>query len=174
MCGIESAAARRAIAEARRRWLPILEGCVKRDDDGVDEHVHAEIRRLRRLLGLPPFDPSPGMVEQRRRQVRDRVRRFRERRTRHETVSRLATRSAARKMLGGPKTTGYPKGKMRFQHCLERFHILQSRFLGYERRNPIKAIHYLSVDSVLDPERPVLVECRDAAVGRDKIFAGLV
>ena len=80
MRGIETAAARRAIAEARQRWLPILEACVKRDEDGVDEHVHVEIRRLRRLLGLPSVDPSPGMVERRRQQVRERVRRFRERR----------------------------------------------------------------------------------------------
>ena len=80
MRGIESAAARRSIAEARQRWLPILEACVERDEDGVDEHVHAEIRRLRRLLGLPSVDPSPGMAERRRQQVRERVRRFRERR----------------------------------------------------------------------------------------------
>jgi hypothetical protein len=80
MRGIETAAARRAIAEVRQRWLPILEACVERDEDGVDEHVHAEIRRLRRLLGLPAADPSPGMVERRRQQVRERVRRFRERR----------------------------------------------------------------------------------------------
>jgi len=50
----------------------------ERGDLGVQ--VHREIRRLRRLLGLPPADPSPEMVEQRRQQVRERVRRFRERR----------------------------------------------------------------------------------------------
>ena len=61
------------------------EACVKRGEDGVDEYVHAEIRRLRRLLGLPPAAPSPGMVERRRRQVRDRVRRFRERRAKSMT-----------------------------------------------------------------------------------------
>jgi hypothetical protein len=38
MRGIEAAAARRAIAEARQRWLPILEACVERDEDGVDEY----------------------------------------------------------------------------------------------------------------------------------------
>jgi len=80
MRAIESAAVRRALAEERRRWLPILEAWAARDVDGVDEHVHAEIRRLRRLLGLPPADPSPEMVERRRQQGRDRVRRFRERR----------------------------------------------------------------------------------------------
>jgi hypothetical protein len=79
MRGIESAAARQAIVEERQRWLPILETRVERDEDGVDEYVHAEIRRLRRLLGLPPTDPSPGMVERRRQQVRERVRRFRDR-----------------------------------------------------------------------------------------------
>lgn len=80
MRGIESAAARQAIAEARQRWLPILKACVARNEDGVDEHVHTEIRRLQRLLGLPPADPSPAVLERRRQQVRDRVRRFRERR----------------------------------------------------------------------------------------------
>jgi len=79
MRGIESAAARQAIAEARQRWLPILEACARRNEDGVDEHVHAEIRRRRRLLSLPPADPSPGEVDRRRRLVRERVRRFRER-----------------------------------------------------------------------------------------------
>jgi len=81
MRGIEIAAARRAVAGERRRWLPILEACVERDEDGVDEYVHREIRRLRRLLGLPPVDPSPEVLERRRRLVRERVRRFRERRT---------------------------------------------------------------------------------------------
>jgi hypothetical protein len=80
MRGIENAAARQAIAKERQRWLPILEACAKRNEDGVDEYVHAEIRRLRRLLGLPPAAPSPRVVERRRQQVRERVRRFRERR----------------------------------------------------------------------------------------------
>jgi hypothetical protein len=73
---------RRAIAKERQRWLPILAACVERDED-VNEHVHGEIRRLRRLLGLPPADPSPAVMERRRQQVRDRVRRFRERRGIH-------------------------------------------------------------------------------------------
>ena len=58
--------------------IVLFEACS--DEDGVDDYVQAEIRRLRRLLGLPPVDSSPGMVERRCQQVRERVRRFRERR----------------------------------------------------------------------------------------------
>ena len=67
-------------AEQRRIWLPILEAGVERDDENVDREVLAAIRRLRRLLESKPPDPLPEEVEQRRKQTRERVRRYRERR----------------------------------------------------------------------------------------------
>ena len=81
MQGIEAAAARRAIDEQRRIWLPILETAVERGERFTDDEVRRAIRRLRRLLGLPSprSDPSPEIVEQRRQKNRERVRRYRER-----------------------------------------------------------------------------------------------
>ena len=80
MWEIEATAARQAVAEQRRIWLPILEAGVEQDDENVDREVLATIRRLRRLLELKPPDPLREEVEQRRKQTRERVRRYRERR----------------------------------------------------------------------------------------------
>jgi len=80
MRGIEQAAARDAIAEQRRRWLPLLEAAVERGEKFTGPDALREIRRLRRLLGVPAPDPSPEEVERRRKLNRERVGRFRERR----------------------------------------------------------------------------------------------
>lgn len=83
MYGIEQTAAREAIAEARRRWLPVLEAAVERDEEFIGPDELREIRRLRRLLAVPAPDPSPEEVERRRKLNRERVGRFRERQRHH-------------------------------------------------------------------------------------------
>jgi hypothetical protein len=84
--GVEAfarAAAERARAEERASWLPMLEawaaGLTGEDDPLAWAYLDGEIRRLRRLLRLPPV-PSPEAVERRRELTRARVRRHRERR----------------------------------------------------------------------------------------------
>ena len=84
MKGIEAAAARQAIDEQRRIWLPVLEAAVERGERFTDDEVRRAIRRLRRQLGLPRPDPSPEIVEQRRQKNRERVRRYREQQRRRQ------------------------------------------------------------------------------------------
>jgi len=83
MGGVERRAADQAIAEARREWLPILEAWRASLGDDADLTVvlclEGEIRRLRKLLRLPP-PVSPTAAERRREQSRERQRRFRARR----------------------------------------------------------------------------------------------
>jgi hypothetical protein len=84
MAAIERDAAARAIAEERTYWLHVLEGALPalRDDDTdlmAKIQVEAEIRRLRKLLSLPP-PLFPQMLEHRRIKTRERVRRHRQRR----------------------------------------------------------------------------------------------
>ena len=70
----EHEAVERALRETREKWLPLLEGRLAKTDD-PDERamLTAEIRRLRRLLGI--FQTE----EARRAASRERVRRHRER-----------------------------------------------------------------------------------------------
>jgi hypothetical protein len=79
----EQAAAARAIADEQRSWLPMIEAWAANlgaeDDLGTQVWLAAEIRRLRRALGMPPPAPSAQAIEHRRQQIRERVRRFRER-----------------------------------------------------------------------------------------------
>jgi hypothetical protein len=81
----ERDAAERAIAQERAFWLPILEAAcaavlpAETEDDLLTHVILAgEIRRLRKLLHLPPA-PSPDAIERRRELTRERVRRYRER-----------------------------------------------------------------------------------------------
>lgn len=81
MAGKERAAAARAVENERRDWLPILEDLatqVPTDDLMGQVILEGEVRRLRRLLGLP-LPPTPEAVQRRREQTRDRVRRHRAR-----------------------------------------------------------------------------------------------
>ena len=77
---LERDAAAKAIAQERRFWLSILEARLDQYDRKSFEdwqeiaYLTGEIRRLRRLTGIP------ANLEQRRAQVRDRVRRWRRRR----------------------------------------------------------------------------------------------
>jgi hypothetical protein len=74
MVAYEREAVERALRETRERWLPVLEGRLAKsnDADGLAMLI-AEIRRLRRLLGI--FQTP----EARRAASRERVRRHRER-----------------------------------------------------------------------------------------------
>ena len=69
MRSIEREAAEEAIADARELWLPILEEWVAELTDAGDILLHVvleyELRRLRRLLKLPPVR-SPEQVGRRR------------------------------------------------------------------------------------------------------------
>jgi hypothetical protein len=61
MAGKERAAAARAVENERRDWLPILEDLatqVPTDDLMGQVILEGEVRRLRRLLGLP-LPPTP-------------------------------------------------------------------------------------------------------------------
>jgi hypothetical protein len=81
MAGKERAAAARAVENERRDWLPILEDLatqVPTDDLMGQVILEGEVRRLRRLLGLP-LPPTSEAVQRRREQTRDRVRRHRAR-----------------------------------------------------------------------------------------------
>ena len=73
---LERQAANRAIDFERRFWLPVLEAwrdrCKGGDDPYSEAYLTGEIRRLRRLTGVPS-------LERRRAQVRKRVRRWRAR-----------------------------------------------------------------------------------------------
>jgi hypothetical protein len=73
---LERRAAYRAIAQERSFWLQVLETWLDQCDS-KDEiaYLTGEIRRLRRLTGIPA---SP---ERRRAQVRNRVRRWRRKRS---------------------------------------------------------------------------------------------
>src|SRR6516164_10244456 len=79
MWGIEREAARQAIAEQRRSWLPVLEAWADLYPADIEKQVHNDIRRLRRLLRLSPVT-GPEAADRRREQTRERVRRYRERR----------------------------------------------------------------------------------------------
>lgn len=82
MQGIERAAAERAVAGERETWLRILQAWAAllngEDDLLVQVQLAAEIRRLQRLLGLPP-ELSREAMDRRRIQTRERVRRYRQR-----------------------------------------------------------------------------------------------
>jgi len=75
-------AAERAAAEERASWLPMLEAWAAQltaeDDLFLHGYLATEIRRLRRLLRLPPIR-SPEAIERRRRLTRERVQRHRAR-----------------------------------------------------------------------------------------------
>ena len=78
MVAIERKAAERAIRETREEWLRLFEECragLDADSVGLVELalIDAEIRRLRRLLGIKPD------AEARRAATRERVRQHRER-----------------------------------------------------------------------------------------------
>jgi hypothetical protein len=72
---LERKAAYRAIAQERSFWLQVLETWLDQCDS-KDEmaYLKGEIRRLRRLTGIP------ASLERRRAQVRNRVRRWRHKR----------------------------------------------------------------------------------------------
>jgi hypothetical protein len=87
MAAREREAAARAIAEERESWLAILEGYaatlpddVPRDELLMRVILDGEIRRLRKLLRLPPPGPDAETLAKRREQTRERVRRHRLRR----------------------------------------------------------------------------------------------
>ncbi len=69
-----------------------------------------------------------------------------------------------------------------FRHCLpvagedtiERLDVLEFRFLFYQRRHALQAIHHLRVHRVLNPERAVLVKGGNAILGCDILGIGLV
>ena len=74
MVAYEREAVERALRETRERWLPVLEGRLAKSNDADDlAMLIAEIRRLRRLLGI--FQTE----EARRAASRERVHRHRER-----------------------------------------------------------------------------------------------
>lgn len=80
---LEREAADRAILEERQFWLQILEAWLdhydgKEVDLMVPAYLTGEIKRLRRLTGIPA---SP---ERRRAQIRNRVRRWRQARTEND------------------------------------------------------------------------------------------
>jgi hypothetical protein len=79
----ERQAADQAIAQERRFWLPVLEAWLDQcsEDDWYETaYLTGEIRRLRRLTGIP------ASLERRRAQGRERVRRWRARRSPPATV----------------------------------------------------------------------------------------
>jgi hypothetical protein len=84
MSAIEREAAQEAVKREREHWLPVLEAWLAdAPRDGAMDVIlcvvlDGEIRRLRRMLGLPPR-PSPEAIERRRQQTRERVRRYRQR-----------------------------------------------------------------------------------------------
>ena len=57
------------------------------------------------------------------------------------------------------------------QHSFERLPLLEFRLLRDHCRNTLKAIEHLCVHGVLDPQRAVLIESRDAFFGRHKLCA---
>jgi hypothetical protein len=75
---LEREAANQVIARERRFWLQMLEAwldqCNGEEEVYVAAYLTGEIRRLRRLTGIPPS------LERRRAQVRNRVRRWRQKR----------------------------------------------------------------------------------------------
>ena len=83
---LERDAAAKAIAQERRLWLSILEARLDQYDRksfevGIEiAYLTGEIRRLRRLTGIP------ASLERRRAQGRDRVRRWREKRKGREAA----------------------------------------------------------------------------------------
>ena len=78
----EREAVERALRETRERWLPRLEGRLAKTDDPVEqEMLTAEVRRLRRLLGIFQSD------EARRAGNRERVRRHRDRKKEPPSVT---------------------------------------------------------------------------------------
>jgi hypothetical protein len=80
---LEHQAARQAVDQARRRWLPILEAYA--DEHGRNlgpdtrRRLNREIGRLRKCLKMPPLAPSAEAIDRRRRKTRERVRRYRQR-----------------------------------------------------------------------------------------------
>ena len=50
---------------------------------------------------------------------------------------------------------------------LERLDVFEFRLLPGEHANPVKAIHHLRIQRMLDPERAVLIEGGDAFLWRD-------
>ena len=84
MAAIEQEAADQAIRDEREAWLPILERWLKEAMTN-NEHplmcaiLESQIRRLRRLLHLPPYRGTAA-IERRRELTRERVRRYRQRR----------------------------------------------------------------------------------------------
>jgi len=60
------------------------------------------------------------------------------------------------------------------QHGLERLDVLQCRRLRHHRRDAFQAKHHLGVHRMLDPERAVLVEHRDAVVRDHVVRAGAI
>jgi hypothetical protein len=57
------------------------------------------------------------------------------------------------------------------QHSFERLPLLEFRLLRDHCWNTLKAIEHLCVHGVLDPQRAVLIESRDAFFGRHKLCA---
>ena len=55
------------------------------------------------------------------------------------------------------------------QHGLERLDVLEFRLLRHHRRDAIQAVDHLRVHGMLDPERAVLVEHRDAVLREDVV-----
>jgi hypothetical protein len=76
MSGLEYRAAARAADIARRcvreKWLPILTRWMREEiDEGVKAELRQDISKLRRVLGKKP------LLSEKRRQTRERVRKFR-------------------------------------------------------------------------------------------------
>ena len=72
----EREAAARAVRETRQEWLPLLEEWLAKTDNPIEQAIAgAEIRRLRRLLGVISADDA----EVRHAATRERVRQHRER-----------------------------------------------------------------------------------------------
>ena len=82
---LEREGAAQAVFEVRQFWLQVFEAwldqCDGNEDLFVPAYLTGEIRRLRRLTGIPA---SP---ERRRAQVRDRVRRWRQARIENDRSS---------------------------------------------------------------------------------------